>query len=117
MHVLEIVSMLLLVSLSMIVRLPHRHDNCICKYKLPSRAFFDISGKAAISPLASPPPGSRWGRPRATARRPKARRGPGPARDRPGAFLHESSIHRHYLVALRGLRHAVSARRRGGLTG
>jgi hypothetical protein len=31
MHVLEIVSMLV-VALSMIVRLPDRHDNCICKY-------------------------------------------------------------------------------------
>src|SRR4051812_36451998 len=38
MHVLEIVSMLLVVALSMIVRLPHRHDHCICNYRLESRA-------------------------------------------------------------------------------
>src|SRR5262249_61725780 len=46
MHFLEIVSMLLVVLLSMIVRLPDRHDYCICKYRLESRGFFDDSGTA-----------------------------------------------------------------------
>jgi hypothetical protein len=32
--------MLLVLTLSMIVRLPDRHDYCICKYLLESRLFF-----------------------------------------------------------------------------
>jgi hypothetical protein len=39
--------------------------------------------KAAISTLASPPPGSRWGRPRPPSHRRTARRWPGRERDRP----------------------------------
>ena len=44
MHVLEMVSMLLFVGLSMIVRLLDRHDYCICNYRQESRGFFDNSG-------------------------------------------------------------------------
>src|SRR5579871_3731589 len=84
MHVLEIVSTLL-VALSMIVRLPHRHHYCICKYRLRSRAFFDDSGEAAFTRPASPPPGSRSSEPRPTSCRPKTRRWPGPARARSAA--------------------------------
>src|SRR5262245_36138454 len=84
MHVLEIVSMLL-VALSMIVRPLHRHDYCICKYRLESRGFFDDFGTVAISSLASPPPGSRSGRPRLTSRRRTGRRWRALARARPAA--------------------------------
>src|SRR5205823_14031626 len=51
MHVREMVSMLLVVALSMIVRLPDRHDYCICMYRLKSRGIFHDSGKGAISPF------------------------------------------------------------------
>src|SRR5256885_1132609 len=49
MHVRAIVSMLLVVALSMIVRLLDRPDYCICKYRQGSREFFDDSGKGKRS--------------------------------------------------------------------
>src|SRR5262245_13786303 len=49
MHVLEIVSMLLVVALSIIVPLPDRHDYCICNYRLESRGFIDDSGRLTDS--------------------------------------------------------------------
>ena len=45
MHVLEIVSMLLVVALSMIVRLPDRHDHCICNY------FLAVKGQPRNRPI------------------------------------------------------------------
>ncbi len=51
MHVLEIVSMLLAVFLSMIVRLPNRHDNCICNYRQKSSEDFEETGRAPPGPM------------------------------------------------------------------
>ena len=55
MHVLEIVSMLLFVGLSMIVRLLDCHDYCICKYRQESRGFFDNRFAAQARQSDHPP--------------------------------------------------------------
>src|SRR5206468_1953046 len=52
MHVLEIVSMLL-ARWSMIVRLPGRHDDCICNYRPGSRGFSRDSGVSPTIPESS----------------------------------------------------------------
>ena len=78
-----------------------------------------VSGTAAISPLASPPPVSGSGRPRPTSRRRTARRWPGPARAQRGEARSEPACDGGRCVAPAARTPksapAASRRRRDGL--
>src|SRR5215471_2309917 len=60
MHVLEIVSMLPVVALPMIVRLPRRHGNCICKYRLSQEGSLTIPTRRRSAPSPRRLQGVGW---------------------------------------------------------